>query len=54
MKLSIDGKDHIRYFSPVSKPDDFGKIELVMKFETHGILSKHFKALNIGKYDNKF
>lgn len=48
VKVNVKGKDQIRYFSPVSRPDDFGKIELVLRFETQGLLSQHFKALEPG------
>ncbi|XP_066960938.1 uncharacterized protein [Macrobrachium rosenbergii] len=48
VKVTIGGKDHIRYFSPVSCPDDYGHIELVMKFETQGIMSKYFCSMKPG------
>lgn len=48
VKVNIKGKEHLRYFSPVSCPDDFGIIELVLRFETQGIMSQHFKALKPG------
>ncbi|XP_068236111.1 uncharacterized protein [Palaemon carinicauda] len=48
VKVNIKGKDQTRYFSPVSRPDDFGKIELVLRFETQGLISQHFKALKPG------
>lgn len=44
----INGKEHMRYFSPVSPPDEFGIIELVLRFENQGIMSQHFKALKPG------
>lgn len=47
-KANINGKEHLRYFSPVSPPDDFGIIELVLRFEKQGIMSQHFKALKPG------
>ena len=46
----INGKENTRYFSPVSRPDDFGEVELVMRFESHGIMSKHFKTLKSGLF----
>lgn len=47
-KSVINGKEHMRYFSPVSPPDEFGVIELVLRFENQGIMSQHFKALKPG------
>lgn len=47
-RVNIKGKEQLRYFSPVSCPDDFGSIELVLRFETQGIMSQHFKALKPG------
>ncbi|KAK8371722.1 hypothetical protein O3P69_018972 [Scylla paramamosain] len=44
----MSGKEHVLYFSPVSPPDHFGITELVLRFETHGIMSQHFKALKPG------
>ena len=38
-----------RYFSPVSATDDYGRIDLVMRFESHGQLSKRFRALRPGE-----
>ncbi|XP_064116419.1 uncharacterized protein LOC135222153 isoform X3 [Macrobrachium nipponense] len=48
IKVTAGGRDHIRYFSPVSCPDDYGHIDLVMKFETQGIMSKYFSSLKPG------
>ncbi|XP_076065564.1 uncharacterized protein LOC143039424 [Oratosquilla oratoria] len=48
VRVTINGKNQERYFSPVSKPDDFGKIELVLRFETQGLISQYFKGLNPG------
>lgn len=39
----------MRYFSPVSSPDDFGRLELVVKYETQGIISNHLKNLQPGE-----
>ncbi|XP_063850750.1 uncharacterized protein LOC135094519 [Scylla paramamosain] len=47
-KSIISDKEHVRYFSSVSPPDDFGVIEIVLRFESHGIMSQHFKALKPG------
>ena len=38
-----------RYFSPVSAKNDYGRIDLVMRFESHGQLSKRFRALRPGE-----
>lgn len=38
-----------RYFSPVSATNDYGRIDLVMRFESHGQLSKRFRALSPGE-----
>ncbi|XP_068236172.1 uncharacterized protein [Palaemon carinicauda] len=48
VKVDIDGKDHVRYFSPVSCPDQYGQVELVMRFETQGTMSKHFLSMKSG------
>ncbi|XP_045595176.2 uncharacterized protein [Procambarus clarkii] len=48
VKVNINGKEHLRYFSPVSCPNDFGHIELVLRFETQGLVSRHFQALKPG------
>ncbi|XP_037085486.1 probable acyl-CoA dehydrogenase YngJ [Pollicipes pollicipes] len=37
-----------RYFSPVSRPDEPDRLQLVIKFETAGILSHHFQQLEPG------
>ncbi|KAK8392048.1 hypothetical protein O3P69_017575 [Scylla paramamosain] len=47
-KSIISDKEHVRYFSSVSPPDEFGVIEIVLRFESHGIMSQHFKALKPG------
>lgn len=48
--LDKDGEKYCqRYFSPVNATTDFGRIDLVMKFESHGQLSQRFKALTPGK-----
>ncbi|CAL4065939.1 unnamed protein product, partial [Meganyctiphanes norvegica] len=48
VNVNVKGKEQIRYFSPVSRPDDYGRIELVLRFETHGLMSQYFKALKPG------
>lgn len=48
VRVNIKGKEHLRYFSPVSRPNDYGRIELVLRFETQGLISQHFKALKPG------
>nr|XP_045601407.1 uncharacterized protein LOC123760049 [Procambarus clarkii] len=48
VKVNINGKEHFRYFSPVSCPNDFGHIDLVLRFETQGLVSRHFQALKPG------
>ncbi|KAK8732376.1 hypothetical protein OTU49_007064 [Cherax quadricarinatus] len=47
-KVTVQGKEHLRYFSPVSCPDDFGHIDLVLRFETQGVMSCYFKTLRPG------
>ncbi|KAG7159536.1 Oxidoreductase FAD-binding and C-terminal Acyl-CoA dehydrogenase domains-containing protein [Homarus americanus] len=49
VKVTIKGKEQLRYFSPVSCPTDYGCIELVLRFETQGLISRHFQALKPGK-----
>ncbi|XP_050717492.1 uncharacterized protein LOC126999207 [Eriocheir sinensis] len=48
VRLTAAGKQHVRYFSPTSRPDDYGHIEIVLKYETQGILSTLFKSLQPG------
>uniref|UniRef100_A0A6A7FXG2 Acyl-CoA dehydrogenase fadE25 n=1 Tax=Hirondellea gigas TaxID=1518452 RepID=A0A6A7FXG2_9CRUS len=48
VQATIAGKKHLRYFSPISKPNDFGQIELALRFETHGIISQFFQNLKVG------
>ncbi|XP_042866548.1 inducible nitrate reductase [NADH] 1-like isoform X2 [Penaeus japonicus] len=48
VRLTIDGKEHRRYFSPVSRPSDFGRLELVLRFESSGVMSKAFQDLKPG------
>ncbi|XP_042236428.1 uncharacterized protein LOC121875790 [Homarus americanus] len=48
VRITNKGKQHLRYFSPVSRPNDYGRIELVLRYETQGIISNHFKALQPG------
>nr|XP_027222737.1 plasma membrane-associated coenzyme Q6 reductase PGA3-like [Penaeus vannamei] len=48
VRVAVAGKEHLRYFSPVSRPDDFGRIELVLKFETQGVMSRFFQDLKPG------
>nr|XP_027230665.1 uncharacterized protein LOC113822330 [Penaeus vannamei] len=48
VRVTFKGKEQERYFSPVSRPDDFGRIELVLRFESQGLMSQHFKALKPG------
>lgn len=38
-----------RYFSPVSSTNTFGRVDLVMKFESHGEMSRRFQALSPGR-----
>lgn len=45
----IKGKEQLRYFSPVSRPDDHGRIELVLRYESHGLVSNYFKAMKPGQ-----
>ncbi|XP_047477887.1 NADH-cytochrome b5 reductase 1-like isoform X2 [Penaeus chinensis] len=48
VRVNLKGIEQERYFSPVSRPDDFGRIELVLRFESQGLMSQHFKALKSG------
>jgi len=48
VRVNIKGKMQTRYFSPVSRPNDYGRIELVLRFETQGLMSQFFKALKPG------
>lgn len=48
VRVEVSGKHYLRYFSPVSRPDDYGRLEVVLKYETQGILSTFFKDLQPG------
>ena len=51
--MSKDGDKYCqRYFSPVSATNNYGRVDLVMKFESHGQLSQRFRQLNPGKLNN--
>ena len=46
-----DGKrEHSRrYYSPISKPDDYGKIDLIVRSECQGaVLAQHMNAMKEG------
>ena len=38
-----------RFFSPVSRAKEFGKISLLLKHETHGVFSNSIRSLQLGK-----
>lgn len=38
-----------RFLSPVSRAKEFGRISLLMKYETHGVFSNSIRSLQIGK-----
>lgn len=38
-----------RFFSPVSRTKEFGKISLLLKHETHGVFSNSIRSLQLGK-----
>ena len=40
-----------RFFSPVSPTTEFGKIALMLKYETNGELTKRFQTLQIGELE---
>lgn len=42
------GKDQ-RFLSPVSRTKEFGRISLLLKYETHGVFSNSIRALEVGK-----
>ena len=47
--MSADSDQYCqRYFSPVSATNEFGRVDLVMKFESHGNLSRRFQTLAPG------
>ena len=43
-----DGKPCQRYFSPVSGTSEYGRLTLVMKYESQGQISQQFKLLKPG------
>ena len=48
VRVTANGKYCERFFSPVSATKDFGKIVLMLKYETNGELTKKFQAMEIG------
>lgn len=47
--FSIDGKDEIRYYSPISNEFDTGFFDLLVKSYPHGKVSKRFAMLKEGQ-----
>ena len=49
VRVQTNGKYCERFFSPVSATSEFGKIVLMLKYETNGEISKRFQKLQIGE-----
>ena len=44
----IDGKAVVRYYSPLSRPDDLGHIDLLIKVDDYGLMSHFLAGLKYG------
>lgn len=49
VSVTVNGKMSERYMSPMSKPDDYGMVELGIRFESHGVLSNALRNLKEGE-----
>lgn len=47
--FNIDGKDEIRYYSPISNQFDTGFFDIMVKSYPNGKVSKRFAMLNVGQ-----
>lgn len=47
-KVNIDGKDEIRYYTPISNQLDEGFFDIIVKSYKDGTVSKYFATLNPG------
>jgi cytochrome-b5 reductase len=47
-KANIDGKDVIRPYTPISRPNTIGQLEFVIKNYPQGVMSKHVHGLKKG------
>jgi len=49
VRATLDGKETLRYYSPMSRPDDLGHIDLLMKVDASGgAMTTHVNSLKPG------
>mmetsp|Transcript_4775 Transcript_4775/g.8799 ORF Transcript_4775/g.8799 Transcript_4775/m.8799 type:complete len:294 (-) Transcript_4775:213-1094(-) len=50
LRVTVDGKEVIRPYTPISSEDDSGYFDLLIKVypEPHGVMSRHLDSLKIG------
>ena len=48
--IALRNGDITRYYSPVSRPDDFGKLDLIIKVDDKGIMSKYLNEIQLGEH----
>ncbi|KAI9159468.1 hypothetical protein H9P43_008808 [Blastocladiella emersonii ATCC 22665] len=48
VRAELNGEQLVRYYSPISRPDDPGHIDLLIKVDDAGAMSKHIDSLRPG------
>ncbi|CAG0917272.1 unnamed protein product [Notodromas monacha] len=43
-----DSRDSRRFYSPISRPDDYGRIEVLVRVERNGIMARHMRVMEVG------
>jgi len=49
IRAHLDGQDVVRYYSPISRTTDHGIIQLLVKCEDNGNMSRHLAGLQPGQ-----
>ncbi|KNE70900.1 hypothetical protein AMAG_20207 [Allomyces macrogynus ATCC 38327] len=49
VRAEINGEQIVRYYSPISRPDNLGHIDLLIKVDDHGSMSHHIATMRPGK-----
>lgn len=49
VRVTIDGKQYVRYYTPISNQYDEGFFDLMIKSYKDGTVSKYFAGLNVGE-----